>query len=116
MWAITGMSTRVMASIVSAIVTPPSSLTAAAPPSFTSRTLLSIAWGTLTWYEPKGRSPTRSARVAPRLASRVWYTASSRVTGSVFATPWTTMPIESPTRTTSTPASSASAATSRRTR
>ena len=110
MWAITGMSTRVMASIVSAIVTPPSSLTAAAPPSFTSRTLLSIAWGTLTWYEPKGRSPTSSARVAPRLASRVWYTASSRVTGSVFGTPWTTMPIESPTRTTSTPASSASAA------
>ena len=84
MWAITGMSTRVMASIVSAIVTPPSSLTAAAPPSFTSRTLLSIACGTLTWYEPKGRSPTSSARVAPRLASRVWYTASSRVTGSVF--------------------------------
>ena len=65
MWAITGMSTRVMASIVSAIVTPPSSLTAAAPPSFTSRTLLSIAWGTLTWYEPNGRSPTSERAGGP---------------------------------------------------
>jgi hypothetical protein len=49
MWAMTGISTRVKASIVSAMGTPPSSLTAAAPPSLMSRMLLSTAWGTLTW-------------------------------------------------------------------
>ncbi len=45
----TGMSTRVMASIVSAMGTPPSSFTAAAPPSLTRRMLLSTPCRGLTW-------------------------------------------------------------------
>ena len=49
MWAITGMSTLVMASMVSAIGTPPSSLTAAASPSLMRRMLLSTACCGLTW-------------------------------------------------------------------
>ena len=48
MWPITGMSTRVIAWMVSAITTPPSSFTHSAP-SFISRMELSTACCGLTW-------------------------------------------------------------------
>ena len=51
-----------------------------------------------------------SGRVAPRATQRVWYAISSTLTASVLAAPWTTMPSESPTSSTSIPAASATAA------
>ena len=53
------------------------------------------------------RSRARVAR--PAATQRVWYSTSSRLTDSVEARPWTTMPSESPTSSTSTPARSAAA-------
>ena len=110
MWAITGMSTRAIASMVAAIGIPPSSFTMLTPPSFTRRMELRTAALVPCWKAPNGRSPTTMARRAPRLTMRQWYTISSRVTGSVVSWPWTTMPRESPTRSRSTPASSRSLA------
>ena len=55
-------------------------------------------------------SATSRARRTPRRTARVWCSISSMVTGSVFSCPSTTMPSESPTSTTSTPASSSSRA------
>jgi len=43
------LSTRAIASIVDAMWTPPSSFTAAAPPSFTKRIALSTARSGLDW-------------------------------------------------------------------
>ena len=65
------MSTRAMASMVSAIATPPSSFTHPAP-AFISRIELATACCGLTWYEPNGRSPTTSAAVPARATARTW--------------------------------------------
>jgi hypothetical protein len=59
-----------MRRIASRTEAPPSSFTAATPPSFTRRTALRTASSAETWYEPNGMSPTTSARCAPRLTRR----------------------------------------------
>ncbi len=59
--------------------------------------------------EPNGRSPTTSGRRAARVTARVRKIISSRVTGTVDSWPSMTIAAVSPTRTSSTPASSASA-------
>ena len=105
MWPTTGMSTRLMAWIVSAITTPPSSFTQPAP-AFISRIALATPCSGLTWYEPNGRSPTTSAAVPARATIRTWYAISSSSTGIVVCSPCTTVATESPTRIMSTPAAS----------
>jgi hypothetical protein len=88
----------------------PSSLTTSAPPSFTSRTALATACSSEISYEPNGRSPTTSGRRAERVTARVRKIISSSVTGTVDSWPSITMAAVSPTRISSTPASSASSA------
>ena len=46
----------------------------------------------------------------PRATQRVWYSMSSIETGNVDGWPWITIPSESPTNRTSTPASSSARA------
>jgi len=58
-------------------------------------------------YVPKGRSPTTSGLRAARVTARVRKIISSRVTGSVEECPSITIAAVSPTRISSTPASSA---------
>jgi hypothetical protein len=48
-------------------------------------------------YDPKGRSPTRNARLAPLAAALQWPSMSSSVMGSVVSWPCTTMATLSPT-------------------
>ena len=55
-------------------------------------------------------SPTINARRTPRETAFTWWSISSMVTGRVFSYPSTTIPTLSPTRTISTPASSATCA------
>ena len=50
------------------------------------------------------------ARSVPVATQRVWYVISASFTGSVEACPCTTMPSESPTSSTSTPAASSTRA------
>ena len=52
-------------------------------------------------------SAITSGRLAPRTTARVSISSSSIVTGTVDSLPSTTIPAESPTSTSSTPASSA---------
>ena len=97
------MSTRVIASMVSAIAMPPSSLTLAAPAFINWMALATPCSGPI-WYEPNGRSATTSAAVRARATARTWYAISSSSTGIVLVSPCTTIPTESPTRIMSTPA------------
>ena len=85
----------------------PSSFTASAPASLTKRTAFSTAASSETWNEPKGMSAMTSGRLAPRVTARVSSSISSIVAGTVESWPSTTMAAESPTSTSSTPASSA---------
>ena len=105
MCPITGMSADAIARIVSAALRPPSSFTASAP-AWSSRPALRTASAAHVWYERNGMSATRNARLRPRAAASVCRTMSSIVTFSVSGWPSTTIPSESPTRITSTPASS----------
>ena len=106
----TGMSARTQAAMASAIRSPPSSLTAAAPANLSINPALRTACRGLIWYVKNGKSATTSARFTPRTTQAVWYCIWASVTGSGVSWPWTTMPRESPTRIASTPASSASLA------
>ncbi len=58
-----------------------------------------------TWYDMNGRSATTSGCVEPRAEARVSISISSIVTGTVDGCPSTVMAAESPTSTSSTPAS-----------
>ena len=89
---------------------PPSTLTASTPPSLSILTDESIAWAVDASKHPNGRSPTMNGLDAPRVTALQKEIISSRVTGSVVSWPCTTIPALSPTRTMSTPASSACAA------
>ncbi len=62
---------------------PPSSFTAAAPPSLRKRAAVSSACAGEDWYEPNGRSATTSARRLPRTTPRTSGSSSSTVTGTV---------------------------------
>jgi hypothetical protein len=89
------------------ILPAPSSLTRSAPPSFTIRIALATACSSETSYEPKGRSPITSGPRAARVTARVRKIISSSVTGTVDSWPSITIAALSPTRISSTPASSA---------
>jgi len=95
-----------IASTIGSTRRPPSSFTAVMPPSFSSRTAFAVAL-TGSRYEPKGRSPTSSGRLAPRDTALQWCNMSAIVTLTVDSYPSTHMPTESPTRMQSTPALSA---------
>ena len=68
----TGICAATRDSIARCTATPPSSFTAWAPPSFTSRMAFRTASSGDTWYEPKGMSATTRARCAARATRRVW--------------------------------------------
>ena len=89
----------------SAAFRPPSSFTASAP-AWSSRPALRTASAAHAWYDRNGMSAMRNARLRPRAAASVCRTMSSIVTFNVSGRPSTTIPSESPTRITSTPASS----------
>ena len=86
----------------------PSSFTASAAASLAKRTAFSTAASSETWKEPNGMSATTSGRRAPRVVARVSISISSIVAGTVESWPRTVIAAESPTRISSTPASSAS--------
>ena len=109
-WPITGMPELMIARARSTETPPRSSLTASQPDSLTKRWALSIACSFERSYEPKGRSPTSSGVFRPRRTAEASITISSMPTGGVESWPSTTIAAVSPTRTMSTPASSATCA------
>ena len=104
---ITGTPAPTIACTRESVGPAPSSLTASAPASLTKRTAFSTADSSEAWKEPNGMSAITSGRFAPRTTARVSISSSSIVTGTVDSFPSTTIPAESPTSTSSTPASSA---------
>jgi len=100
------MPADVIARICAAERLPPSNFTASAPVAFMTRTADSSACCGPASYEPNGRSTTTNARVAAPATARAGGIMSSIVTGSVVACPCIVFPIESPTSSMSTPASS----------
>jgi hypothetical protein len=107
-WPITGIPAPVIAATRETLGPAPSSLTASAPDSLTKRTALRTASSSDTWNEPKGMSAITRARCAARVTARVSISISSMVAGTVEEWPRTVIAAESPTRTMSMPASSAS--------
>ncbi len=105
---ITGMPAATMLWTRESIAPAPSSLTASAPASLTKRMALRIASSSETWNDPKGMSAMTSGRLAPRVTARVRISISSIVAGTVDSWPSTVIAAESPTRTRSAPAWSAS--------
>jgi hypothetical protein len=81
----TGMPDCTISSIWCAERSPPSSFTAPAPASFTSRVALRSACTGPSWYVPKGRSATIRARLVPLTTAAVSMVISSRVTGTVLS-------------------------------
>ncbi len=116
MWPMTGMPEPTSARARESIGPAPSILTASAPASLTKRTAFSTAVSSETWKEPNGMSATTSGRCAPRVTARASTIISSIVAGTVDEWPSTVIAAESPTSTMSTPASSASGRSGRRTR
>ena len=104
----TGIPAPTIARTRSASGPAPSSFTASIPASLTKRTAFRTASSSDTWYEPNGRSPMTSGRRAPRAHARASISISSIVAGTVESRPSTVIAAESPTRTMSIPASSAS--------
>ena len=107
MWPITGMPASTIARARS-IGPAPSSFTASAPASFTKRIAFRTASSSETWNVPNGMSAITSGRRAPRVTARVSMSISSIVAGTVESCPSMVIAAESPTRTRSAPASSAS--------
>lgn len=105
-WAITGMPACTIVSVCGSDRSPPSSLTAPTPASLTSRVALRSACTGPSWYDPKVRSPTISARLVPRTTAAASIVMWSIVTGTVLSKPRWQLPIESPTSSTGMPASS----------
>ena len=79
----TGMDARVSPRTSSQKSAPPSSLTAWARPSLTSRPALRTVSVTETWQLMKGMSQTTRAEHAPRATAAQWRIMSSRVTERV---------------------------------
>ena len=104
----TGIPAPTRASTRESVGPAPSILTASAPASFTNRIAFRTASSSETWNEPNGMSATTRARATPRVTAPVSMSISSTVTGTVESWPRTVIAAESPTRTTSTPAASAS--------
>ena len=107
-WPITGMPAPTIDATRVRVGPAPSSLTASAPDSLTKRIAFSSASVSETWNEPNGMSAITSGRRAPRVTARVSTIISSIVAGTVESCPRTVIAAESPTRTRSAPASSAS--------
>ena len=84
MWPMTGIPAFTIASIVRALRTPPSTLTACVPPSRRNRPALATASSGVA-YERNGMSPTISARFVPRTTAFVWWSISSIVTRTVVS-------------------------------
>ena len=106
-WPMTGMPERMIARARSTEEPPRSSLTASTPASLTKRWALPIACSFEDSYEPNGMSPTSSGVFRPRRTAWVSMIISSMPTGVVALWPRTTIAALSPTRTRSTPDSSA---------
>ncbi len=84
MCAITGMPALTSASMIRALRTPPSTLTACAPASRRKRPALAMA-ASADEYERKGMSATTIARFVPRTTALVWWSISSTVTRTVVS-------------------------------
>ena len=84
MWPITGMPARTSASMIRALRTPPSTLTAWTPPSRRNRPALATASSGVA-YERNGMSPTIRARFVPRTTAFVWWSISSIDTRTVVS-------------------------------
>ena len=84
MWPMTGIPAFTIASIVRALRTPPSTLTACVPPSRRNRPALATASSGVE-YDRNGMSPTISARFVPRTTALVWWSISSIVTRTVVS-------------------------------
>jgi hypothetical protein len=103
----TGIPASTIAFARSTEVPPRSIFTASQPASLMKRCALRIASSFEASYDPNGRSPIMSGVSRPRRTAWASMSSSSVVTGTVDGWPSTVMAPESPTRTTSTPASSA---------
>ena len=84
MWPITGIPARTSVSMIRAVRTPPSTLTAWAPASRRNVPALSSASAGVE-YDRKGMSATTSARWLPRTTALVWWTISAIVTRTVVS-------------------------------
>ena len=78
----TGTPDFTSASTIRALRTPPSTLTACAPPSCRNRPAFSVA-SSVDGYDRNGMSPMTSACFVPRTTARVWWSISSIVTRTV---------------------------------
>ena len=103
----TGIPAPTSARARSTEVPPRSIFTASQPASLTNRCALLMASSLEASYDPNGMSPIISGVVSPRRTAWASMSSSSSVTGTVDGYPSTVIAPESPTSTTSTPASSA---------
>ena len=84
MWPITGIPARTSVSMIRAVRTPPSTLTAWAPASRRKTPAFSRASSGVE-YERNGMSAMTIARAEPRTTALVWWTISAIVTRTVVS-------------------------------